>query len=73
MNGVEIGMKYLAKENYIRKSQLASNRNSNRFGPLNYDIEFYRCHNFGHIARNCRNRFTGSSNLFKESKHQSEY
>lgn len=65
--------KYQAKENYIRKSQLASRRNYNRFGALNYDIECYRCHNFGHIAKNYRSRLTGPSNLFKERKQPSEY
>ena len=43
--------KYQAEENYVRRSQLAPNRNYNRFGVLSYDIECYRCHNFGHIAR----------------------
>ena len=27
-------------------------RNYNRFGSLNYEIECYKCNNFGHTARN---------------------
>ena len=65
--------KHQTEENYIKKSHLASGRNYNRFGALNYDIECYRCHNFGHIAKNCSSKFTGPSNLFKESKKPSEY
>ena len=29
-------------------------------------------HNFGHIAKNCRSRFTGSSNQSKENKQAPE-
>ena len=65
--------RYQVEENYIKKSQLAFDINYNRFGALNYDIECYRCHNFGHIAKNCRSRFTGPSNIFKESRHPSDY
>ena len=52
---------------------MGPNKNYNRFEALDYDIECYRCHNFGHIARNYRSKFTGPSNLFKESKQPSEY
>ena len=47
---------------------LASGKNYNRFGALNYDIECYKCHNFGQIAKNCRRRFTGSSSLPREDR-----
>ena len=50
---------------------MAPNKNYNRFGVLNYDIECYRCHNFGHIARNCKSRLTGPQDLFKENKQPS--
>ena len=61
------------QENHIRRSQLAPNRNYNRFGALDYDIECYICHNFGHIDRNCRSRLTSSQDLFKENKQPLEY
>jgi hypothetical protein len=35
---------------------------------LNYEIECYKCNNFGHIARNCRSKFTGSSSPSKENR-----
>ena len=28
---------------------MGPNRNYNRFEALDYDIECYRCHNFGHV------------------------
>ena len=65
--------KYQEEENYVRRSQLAPNRNYNRFGVLSYDIECYRYHNFGHITRDCRSRLTGPQDLFKENKQPSEY
>ena len=65
--------KYQAEENHIKRSQLAPNRNYNRFGALEYDIECYRCHNFGHIARNCRSRLIGPQDLFEENKQPSKY
>ena len=63
--------KYQAEEKYIRRSQMAPNRNHNRFGAFDYDIECYRCHNFGHIARNYRSRITGPQDRFGENKQLS--
>ena len=65
--------KYQVEGNYNRGSQLPPNKNYNRFEALDYDIECYRCHNFGHIARNCRNRLTGPQDRFKENKELSEH
>ena len=48
---------YRVEGNGVRKSHVAPHRNYNRFGALNYEIECYKCHNFGHIARNCRCKF----------------
>ena len=55
-----------SKSNVVGNPTAASGSTYNRFGELNYEIECYRCHNFGHIARNCRNRFTGSSSQPRE-------
>ena len=52
---------------------MAPNRNYNRFGELYYDIECYRCQNFGHIARNYRSRIIGPQDLFKENKQPTKY
>jgi len=30
------------------------NRSYNRFGSLSDEVEFYKCNNFGHMARKCR-------------------
>ena len=60
--------KHQVEGNYIRRSQLAPNKKYNRFEALDYDIECYRCHNFGHIARNCRSKLTGPQDRFKENK-----
>lgn len=51
--------KYQVEGNYNRRTQMAPNRNYNRFEALNHDIECYRCHNFGHISKNYRSRITG--------------
>ena len=62
MREIEIhGARYQVEGNYVRKPPVASDRTYDIFGALNYEIECYRCHNFGHIARNCRSRFIGSS------------
>ena len=53
--------RYQVKGNYVRKPPVASDRTYNIFGVLNYEIECYRCHNFGHMAKNCKTRFIGSS------------
>jgi hypothetical protein len=39
---------------YPRKSYEAYNRNQNSFGSLSNEVECYKCHNYGHIARDCR-------------------
>ena len=63
--------KYQEERNYIRRSHMGPNRNYNRFEALDYDIECYRCHNFGHIARNCRSKITGPQDQFRENKQAS--
>jgi len=60
--------RYQVEGNCVMKSHVAPNRNYNRFGALNYEIECYRCHNFGQIVKNCRTRFIVSSNQSKENK-----
>ena len=63
--------KYQVEGNYIRRSQLAPNKNYNKFEALDYDIECYICHNFGHIAKNCRSRLAVPQYRFKENKQPS--
>ena len=52
--------------NYFRKPREAFNRNYNSFGVLNFEVECYKCNNFGHIARNCRSNMIAPS---REIKH----
>ena len=59
---------YQSKRNVVRKPTDAFGNTYNRFGALNYEIECYRYHNFGHIARNCRSGFTGSSSQPREDR-----
>jgi hypothetical protein len=54
--------------NYVRKPRGAFDKNYNRFGALNYEIECYKCNNFGHTTINCRSRFTCSSSPSKENR-----
>ena len=63
--------KYQEERNYNRRSQMGPNRKYNRFVALDYDIECYRCHNFGHIARNCKSKITGPQDQFKENRQAS--
>ena len=63
--------KYQVEGNYNRRSQLAPNGNYNRFEALDYDIECYRCHNFGHIARNCKSKIIGPQDRFRENRQPS--
>jgi hypothetical protein len=39
---------------YPRRSYEAYNRNQNSFGSLRKEVECYKFHNYGHIAKNCR-------------------
>lgn len=41
------------------------------FEALDYDIECYECHNFGHIARNCRSFIIGPQDQSIEKKQTS--
>ena len=63
--------KYQEEMNYNRRSQMGPNINYNRFEALDYDIECYRCHNFGHIARNCGSKITGPQDQFRENRQAS--
>ena len=47
------------------------NRNYNRFEALDYDIECYICHNFGHIARNCGSKIKGPQDQSIENRQAS--
>lgn len=60
--------RYQVEGNYVRRPLTAFDSTYNRFGALNYEIECYRCHNFGHIAKNCRSKFTGSSGQPRENR-----
>ena len=40
--------RYHFEENYVKNPHLSLDRTYNRFGALNYEIECYKCHNFGH-------------------------
>ena len=53
--------RYQSEGNCVKNPTATFGSTYNRFGALNYEIEWYRCHNFGHKARNYRSRFTGSS------------
>lgn len=53
INGYE-NSKYQVEGNYFRKPTFIFDRTYKLFGALNYEIECYKCHNFGHIAKNCR-------------------
>ena len=63
--------KYQEVRNYSRRSHMGPNRNYNRFEALDYDIECYRCHNFGHIARNCRSKIIGPWDQSRENRQAS--
>ena len=52
--------RYQFEGNYARKPRGAFDINCNRFGALNYEIECYKCNNFGHTTKNCKSKFTGS-------------
>jgi hypothetical protein len=52
--------------NYPRKPHEAFDINYNNFGALGYEIECYKCNNFGHIAINCRSDLIVSS---RETRH----
>ena len=64
--------RYQFEGNYVRKPHGALDRNYNIFGAFNYEIECYKCNNFGHTTRNCRSRFTGSLSPSKENRQVPE-
>ena len=64
--------RYQFEGNYVINIHRSFDINYNLFGALNYEIEFYKCNNFGHTSRNCRSRFTGSSSPSKENRQVPE-
>jgi hypothetical protein len=65
---------FLSNKN--KTSQGFANRNYNSFSPLmNFNIECYKCNNFGHKAHECRSRLEPTKKNMKESfpaKHKEE-
>jgi hypothetical protein len=60
-----------SKDYYVSNKTIIShgfaNINYNSFSPLlDYDTEFYKCNNYGHIARDCRR------NIIKSPKQNRE-
>ena len=43
--------------NSQRKSFAPKSRSINQFSPLINNVECFICHNYGHIATNCRSKF----------------
>jgi hypothetical protein len=71
-----------SKNDYVSKKTRSSHgfvdRNCNSFAPLlNYNIEFYNCHNYGHITCVCRRNIIKSPKQNREedvlTKHREEY
>jgi hypothetical protein len=71
-----------SKDDYVsnktRSSHGFANKNYNSFSPLlDYNIECYKCNNYGHIAHYCRSNIVGPPKQNKEedvlSKHKEEY
>lgn len=60
--------RYQGKDNFVKKLPTTLGSTYNRFGSLIHEIEGYRCHNFGQIAKNYRNRFTSSSSKPRENR-----
>jgi hypothetical protein len=63
--------KYQEERNDSGRSQMGPNKNYNRFEALDYGIECYICHNFGHIARKCRSKITGPQDQSRENRQAS--
>ena len=68
--GVEIDMRVLntKKKGITAEDHRWVPTKYNWFEALDYDIECYRCHNFGHIARNYRNKITGTHDQSRENR-----
>ena len=64
--------RYQFEGNYFRKPHETFDRNYNRFGALNYEIECYKCNKFGHTTINYRSGFTSSSSPSKETRQVPE-
>jgi hypothetical protein len=71
-----------SKDDYVSNKTISShgfaNINYNSFAPLlDYDIECYKCNNYGHIARDCRSNIIKSPKQNREedvlTKHREEY
>jgi hypothetical protein len=71
-----------SKEDYMSNKTKSSHRfaniNSNSFAPLlDCNIEFYKCNNYGNIARDCRSSIINYSKQNREedvlTKHREEY
>ena len=60
--------RYQFEGNYVRRPLEAFDRSYNGFGALNFEIEYYKCNNFGNTCINCRIGFICSLGPSKETR-----
>jgi hypothetical protein len=54
-NGNKNNFEIHTKRGYLRRPSETKRRSYNRFESLSNEVECYKCNNFGHMAKDCRN------------------
>ena len=67
---------FFQRRNFETRNNPASLRwpqYNNRFSPLRSEIEYYKCNNFGHIAKDCRMKLPTVRNEERSNNQKREH
>jgi hypothetical protein len=61
-----------AQNDWSRRPSETQNKNYNMFESLSTEMEFYKCNNFGHVAKDCRITVPPRESQQNKNSHKQE-